>query len=80
MNLHGRPEEEGELRRTHRDRRVTLDWMARTRDGRFLHAMPVRRNVEADDDVIDGARSLVVQQAANRLAIQRALFLSVLVG
>jgi ornithine carbamoyltransferase len=42
--------------------------------------MPIRRNVEADDDVIDGVRSLVLRQAANRLPVQRALFLSVLVG
>jgi ornithine carbamoyltransferase len=40
--------------------------------------MPVRRNVEADDEVIDGPRSLVLKQAANRLHVQRALFLSVL--
>jgi N-acetylornithine carbamoyltransferase len=77
-NLHGRPEEERALRQGHRDRRVTRAWMARTNDGRFLHAMPVRRNVEADDEVIDSPRSLVLQQAANRLHVQRALFLSVL--
>ena len=33
---------------------------------------------EADDEVIDGPRSLVLAQAANRLHVQRALFLSVL--
>jgi N-acetylornithine carbamoyltransferase len=78
-NLHGRPAEEKNLRERHRDRRVTRAWVDRTNEGRFLHAMPVRRNVEADDDVIDGPRSLVLRQAANRLPVQRALFLSVLV-
>jgi N-acetylornithine carbamoyltransferase len=77
-NLHGRAEEEHALRAKHVDRRVTREWMSLTRDGKFLHAMPVRRNVEADDDVIDGPGSLVLAQAANRLHIQRALFLSVL--
>jgi N-acetylornithine carbamoyltransferase len=77
-NLHGRPQEEKALRAAHRDRRVTRSLMARSPDARFLHAMPVRRNVEVDDDVIDGPSSLVRRQAANRLHIQRALFLSVL--
>jgi ornithine carbamoyltransferase len=52
--------------------------MARTLGGRFLHAMPVRRNVEADDAVVDSPTSLVVRQAGNRLHIQRALFSEVL--
>jgi N-acetylornithine carbamoyltransferase len=77
-NLHGRPQEEAALRKRHVDRKITQVLMAKTKDGRFLHAMPVRRNVEADDDVIDGPHSLVLAQAANRLHIQRALFLSVL--
>jgi N-acetylornithine carbamoyltransferase len=76
--LHGRPEEERERRRAHRDRRLTADLMARTNEGRFLHAMPVRRNVEADDAVVDAPYSLVRKQAANRLHIQRALFVEVL--
>ena len=43
-----------------------------------MHAMPVRRNVEAADEVVDGPGSLVVQQAGNRLHVQRALFREVL--
>ena len=52
--------------------------MAHTQSGRFLHSMPLRRNVEADDAVIDGPLSLVIRQAGNRLHIQRALFSEVL--
>ncbi|MFV1959667.1 MAG: N-acetylornithine carbamoyltransferase, partial [Planctomycetota bacterium] len=76
--FHGRPEEERDLRRQHRGRRITRELMARTRDGRFMHAMPIRRNVEATDAVVDARTSLVMPQAANRLHIQRALFASVL--
>jgi N-acetylornithine carbamoyltransferase len=78
IHLHGRPDEERAVRARHRDRRVTRDLMAGTNAGRFLHAMPIRRNLEADDEVIDGPGSLVLRQAANRLHIQRALFLAVL--
>jgi N-acetylornithine carbamoyltransferase len=78
--LHGRPAEEASLRARHADRRITSALMARTREGRFMHAMPIRRNVQADDAVIDAPQSLVLRQAGNRLHIQRALFAEVLVA
>ena len=78
MNLHGRPDEERMLRNRHTDRRITTALMDKTRSGRFLHAMPVRRNVEVDDAVIDSPNSLMIRQAGNRLHIQRALFAEVL--
>ena len=42
-------------------------------DARLMHPMPVRRNLEVTDEVLDGPRSLVVQQAANRLHTQKGL-------
>ena len=78
LNLHARPEEETRRRRALTSWRVTPERMVQTHDARFMHAMPIRRNVEADDAVIDAPGSLTVQQAANRLHIQRALFRSVL--
>ena len=77
-NLHGRPDEERLLRSRHTERRITAELMAKTQSGRFLHSMPLRRNVEADDAVVDGPHSLVIRQAGNRLHIQRALFSEVL--
>lgn len=47
--------------------------MARGADARLMHAMPVRRNLEVTDEVLDGPRSLVYQQAENRLHSQKAL-------
>ena len=49
-----------------------LDWtvsqrqMAVTRRGKFMHCLPVRRNMIVTDDVIEGADSLVIPEAANR--------------
>lgn len=49
-----------------------LDWtvsqrqMAVTHGGKFMHCLPVRRNMIVTDDVIEGADSLVIPEAANR--------------
>jgi len=40
--------------------------MAVTNDARFMHCLPVRRNMIVTDDVIEGPRSIVIPQAANR--------------
>lgn len=52
--------------------------MSTGEDARLMHAMPVRRNVEVTDEVLDGPRSLLVEQAGNRLPSQMALLINVL--
>jgi len=42
-------------------------------DAIFLHCLPVRRNVEVADAVLDGPWSRVIDQAENRFHVQRAL-------
>lgn len=55
------------------------DWLvdeaslAPTDDGRVMHCLPVRRNVVLAGEVLDGPRSMVVQQAQNRLWAQAGL-------
>ena len=78
LDLHDRPEDERALRNQHRDWRITPERMGLTNEARFMHAMPIRRNVEADDAVVDAPGSLVIAQAGNRLHVQRALFQEVL--
>ena len=45
---------------------VTMDDMARTNNGKFMHCLPVRRNLKVTDAVLDSPHSLVIEQAANR--------------
>ncbi|RYC71363.1 N-acetylornithine carbamoyltransferase [Spirosoma sordidisoli] len=45
---------------------VTMDDMVRTNAGKFMHCLPVRRNLKVADAVLDGPQSLVIEQAANR--------------
>lgn len=80
LDLFGRPEEEKAFRSGLRRWRMTSDLQARTREGRgvVLHCLPVRRNVEIDDGVLDGPWSAVVDEAENRLHVQRALLLELI--
>jgi len=52
--------------------------MAQTRNGKFMHCLPIRRNVVATDTVLDGADSLIYQQAENRLYAAQAIIENVL--
>ncbi len=42
-------------------------------DTPLMHPMPIRRNLEVTDRVLDGPRSLIIDQAANRLHTQKSL-------
>jgi hypothetical protein len=45
-----------------------------------MHCLPVRRNVVVADEVLDGPRSVVVQQARNRMWAQMAVLHRLLAG
>lgn len=71
--VYDRPEAEAAARALHRDWRVTAERMKRTRDGAFMHCLPVRRGVVVDDAVMDGPQALHLRQAAYRLFAQQAI-------
>lgn len=52
--------------------------MQKTNDAIFMHCLPVRRNVIVTDGVIDSPRSVVIDQAENRLHIQKAILAKIL--
>jgi len=45
---------------------VTAEKMKLTNDAKFMHCLPVRRNMIVSDEVIDSPNSIVIEQANNR--------------
>lgn len=64
-----------------RDWCVRESWFEGARpDARFMHCLPVRRNVKVADEVLDGPRSEVIRQARNRLHVQKSVLIEMLGG
>ncbi|MGB5104707.1 MAG: N-acetylornithine carbamoyltransferase [Steroidobacteraceae bacterium] len=78
---YGDAEAEARLREPLVDWCVRESWFSATRDDcHFMHCLPVRRNVAVADEVLDGPRSRVVQEAANRMVVQMAVLYRLLEG
>lgn len=52
--------------------------MALTDSAKFMHCLPVRRNVVVDDSVLDGENSIVIEQANNRTFAAQAVIAKLL--
>ena len=52
--------------------------MALTNNAKFMHCLPVRRNVVVSDGVIDSNNSIVIQEAANREFAAQTVLKSIL--
>jgi len=56
---------------------VSGENMNKTNDAIFMHCLPVRRNVVVTDEVIDSPRSVVIDEAENRLHVQKGILAEV---
>ena len=75
---YGRPDEEWELRRNYRHFIVDEEKMALTNGGLFSHCLPLRRNIKATDAVMDSDYCVALDEAENRLHVQKAVMLNLL--
>ena len=73
--------ENEERKRDFVDWQVDADMMrAANKDALFMHCLPAHRGEEVASDVIDGAQSVVWDEAENRLHVQKALMEYLLLG
>ena len=81
-NSMGVPESEHDARvRALRPFQVNAALMEHARpEAVFLHCLPAHRGEEVTDEVIDGPRSRVFEQAANRLPTEQAVLFSLIGG
>jgi N-succinyl-L-ornithine transcarbamylase len=57
---------------------LTADKLKSTRQARVMHCLPVRRNVELSDQILDSPSSIVTQQASNRVWAAQAVLSEIL--
>jgi N-acetylornithine carbamoyltransferase len=71
-------EKETPIREAHRHFIVDAPKMRKTNGAMFSHCLPLRRNVKATDEVVDSAASAVIDEAENRLHVQKAVMKALL--
>ncbi len=75
----GQENEAEQRRKIFQPFQLNKELLAKARpDARVLHCLPAHRGEEITDDVLDGPRSIVLDQAENRLHAQRALLAELL--
>ena len=76
----GRWSGEKPIRDRYRDFIVDERKMALTNHGLFSHCLPLRRNVKATDAVMDSKACIAVDEAENRLHVQKAIMAALVKG
>ena len=57
---------------------MTNKKLALTSNAKLMHCLPVRRNVELSDEILDGPNSLVTKEASNRVWAAQAVLAEIL--
>ncbi len=57
---------------------LTNEKLSKTNDAKVMHCLPVRRNVELSDEILDGKNSLVTKEASNRVWAAQAVLSEIL--
>jgi N-acetylornithine carbamoyltransferase len=73
VELYGDTTREAQARQRYKSWMLDTAALAKAPQAMFMHCLPVRRNVEVADGVLDGPQSHVLQEAENRLHAQKAL-------
>jgi len=57
---------------------LTNKKLEQTRNAKVMHCLPVRRNVELSDEILDGPNSIITQEASNRVWAAQAVLSEIL--
>lgn len=76
----GRWDQEKPIREAHRHFMVDSQKLDLTPSALFSHCLPVRRNVKVSDEVLDSPRAIHIDEAENRIHVQKALMHALLTG
>ena len=69
----GQWEKEKPMRDQYKHFMVDEAKMAKTNNALFSHCLPMRRNVKATDGVVDSKNCIAIQEAENRLHVQKSM-------
>lgn len=59
---------------------LTNEKLQLTNNAKVMHCLPVRRNVELSDEILDGPNSIITQEASNRVWAAQAVLSEILNG
>jgi N-succinyl-L-ornithine transcarbamylase len=57
---------------------LTANTLKHSNNAKVMHCLPVRRNVELSDEILDSSSSLVTKQAGNRVWAAQAVLSTIL--
>ncbi len=57
---------------------LTAEKLKKTNNAKVMHCLPVRRNIELSDEILDGPDSIITQEAANRVWAAQAVLAEIL--
>jgi N-succinyl-L-ornithine transcarbamylase len=71
-------EDYGKIYSNDPDWMLTNEKLSQTNNAKVMHCLPVRRNIELSDEVLDGPNSIVTLQASNRVWAAQAVLSEIL--
>ena len=68
----------GQMISTDKSWMLTNEKLQLSNNAKVMHCLPVRRNVELSDEILDGANSIITQEASNRVWAAQAVLSEIL--
>jgi len=76
LDFYQEPENDVQHRQQFKNFSVNQEKMSLTNNAFFSHCLPLRRNIQASDAVMNADYCLAIDEAENRLHVQKALLLA----